>query len=139
MSIRGAPPDTGEHPPEWVRRVEVVPEIVRVEGEVVHLKDGSALENVDVILFATGYLYHYPFFDETKAPWKDNPVTKPVTGAAEGQPRPPPDKVREGLPPAGGQRLYNLDQSDIFYVPDRTLSFIALRTSSSIPPLLSLH
>lgn len=135
MSIRGNPPaEATQNPPEWAKRVQTVAEIVRVDRSKIHLKDGSTLEDVDVIMFTTGYLYNYPFCDPTKVPWRDHPLTRPVSGAEEGQDRPPADMVREGLPVPGGQRVRNLDQADIFYVPDRTMSFIALRESPHTLP-----
>lgn len=41
----------------WATRIQVVGEVVRVEGERLVLKDGSMLEGVEAIVFATGYLY----------------------------------------------------------------------------------
>lgn len=44
----------------------VVPDIERLDPETksVHFVDGTVVENVDKILFATGFLRHYPFFKE---------------------------------------------------------------------------
>ncbi len=41
----------------WIKRIKVVAEVDRVEEGVLVLKDGSRLEGVEVIVFATGYLY----------------------------------------------------------------------------------
>lgn len=41
----------------WIKRIEVVAEVERAEGGVLVLKNGGKLEGVDVIVFATGYLY----------------------------------------------------------------------------------
>lgn len=51
---RDSGPDAGL---AWTKRIEVVAEIERVEGSTFHLKDGSTLSGVDVVVFATGYLY----------------------------------------------------------------------------------
>ena len=41
----------------WSSRIEVVGEVDKIEGEKVWLRGGRLLEDVDIIIFATGYLY----------------------------------------------------------------------------------
>lgn len=43
--------------------IHMLPEITRLEGDTVHLADGSSVE-ADVIICATGYDMSFPFFDE---------------------------------------------------------------------------
>jgi hypothetical protein len=103
----------------WTRRIHVVPEITSVEpspsGSVLHLADGQKLTGVKAIVFATGYLFSYPF--ATKAPFDSHPLTTSLAAA------------QDGLPPAGGQDIRNLNNTDTFYVPDPTLALIGLRES----------
>ena len=42
---------------EWAKRIRIVAEIERVDEKKIYLKDGSVIEGVDAIVFATGYLY----------------------------------------------------------------------------------
>lgn len=42
---------------EWAKRIRIVAEIERVDEKKIYLKDGSVIEDVDAIVFATGYLY----------------------------------------------------------------------------------
>lgn len=46
------------------------PDIERLDGQVVHFRDGSA-EEVDVIVWATGYLARFPFIDERHLNWRE--------------------------------------------------------------------
>lgn len=56
-------------------RIEVKPDVDRLEGEHVCFADGS-LEEVDVAIFATGYRVSFPFFDDDflKAPDNELPL-----------------------------------------------------------------
>ena len=102
----------------WAKSIQCIPEIVEVNGKTLTLANGKTVPGIDVIVFATGYLYSYPFF--SRAPFDKHPVTQPLAGE-EG-----------GLPRAGGQNILNLNNTDTFYVPDPTLAFIGLR--ELIPP-----
>lgn len=137
----------------WARRIVVVPEIVRVEpdgageageggiangavngdahangdlgeksegkgkGSTLVLADGRRLRGIKAIVFATGYLYSYPF--ARGPPFDTHPLTTSLAPA------------RDGLPPAGGQDILNLNNTDTFYLPDPTLALIGLRESTS--------
>jgi hypothetical protein len=41
--------------------VEVVSTILQITSDTIYLSDGRSLTDVDTIVFATGYLYSYPF------------------------------------------------------------------------------
>jgi glycine/D-amino acid oxidase-like deaminating enzyme len=45
--------------------IHMLPEISRLEGRTVHLKDGSSVE-ADVVICATGYTMEFPFFDSSE-------------------------------------------------------------------------
>jgi len=49
--------------------IKVRPDISRLEGKLVHFKDGSSKE-YDMILAATGYRLHYPFIDNALLNWR---------------------------------------------------------------------
>ena len=42
--------------------------IERFEGSSVHFVDGSVIDNIDCIIFATGYELKFPFFSEEVIP-----------------------------------------------------------------------
>lgn len=96
----------------WSGEITVISQIVRVDENRFELMDGKSVE-ADVVVYATGYLYSYPFFDGE--PFLEKPVTKSLAPA------------EEGLPAAGGQTITNLTPDDVFYEPDPTLAFIGLR------------
>lgn len=61
--------------PDWCQKIQVIPRIARVEplGRIV-LEDGRVLNNIDVIIFGTGYLYSFPFLDQASEPFKSYPL-----------------------------------------------------------------
>ncbi|OCF78765.1 hypothetical protein I204_00709 [Kwoniella mangroviensis CBS 8886] len=108
---------------KWRDHVELVSEIERIDGDLVHLKGGRVLSDLDVILFATGYLYSYPFFSPDKAPFDSHPIIRSST------------QEERSLSAGPANRPINLDETDTFYVPDRTLAFIGLHRLVNPLPL----
>ncbi|KAI5476080.1 dimethylaniline monooxygenase (N-oxide forming) [Pseudohyphozyma bogoriensis] len=92
---------------EYAKEIKLMPAIQRVEGKTVYFVDGQILENVDTILFATGYLYSFPFADPTSAPFNTHPLTLPLPGSTD---------------LTSGRRVHHLDERQIFYLPDPTLA-----------------
>ncbi|ORY61920.1 hypothetical protein BCR35DRAFT_309005 [Leucosporidium creatinivorum] len=103
--------------PDWAREITVFPPIAKTEGKRITFVDGRTLEDVDVILFATGYLFSFPFVDTSDAPFNKYPLTK--------QP-PLPTGEQPNTPSEGGLRVRHLDSRDTFYHPDPTLALICL-------------
>jgi cation diffusion facilitator CzcD-associated flavoprotein CzcO len=56
----------------WIQhgRIDVVPALTRIDGQVVHFADGSARE-FDTILWATGFRTTLPFLDPALLQWAD--------------------------------------------------------------------
>lgn len=48
--------------------IDVVATISHLQADAVHLTDGTVLTDVDAIVFATGYMYSYPFLSEHVRP-----------------------------------------------------------------------
>ena len=46
---------------KWPSEIQLVPMIVRMEGRTAHLQDGSSVDNIDAIIFCTGFRHSYPF------------------------------------------------------------------------------
>ena len=67
-------------------------------------------------MFATGYLYHYPFADTAHEPFNSFPLTRPRFNTSEE--KTPADPAADEVP---GMRVHNLDDRLLFYVPDPTL------------------
>lgn len=49
---------------DWPENYENVPLMTKVDGETVHFKDGTSRDDIDVILFATGFIHHFPFMED---------------------------------------------------------------------------
>lgn len=54
-------------------RIKLVPDVKAIDGNKVHLVDGSAIE-VDAIIYSTGYQTTLPFFDKAFLEIKDNKI-----------------------------------------------------------------
>lgn len=59
---------------DWAKYVIDVPIIRTVNGKRIELEDGEVVEDVDVVIFATGYYYSLPFCKRDDAPWDQVPV-----------------------------------------------------------------
>lgn len=71
---------------------------------------------IDVIIWATGYYYSFPFADPDDYPFNEWPlIASPDLGTAKMRPA----RVR-------GQRVHNLDSFQIFYFPEPSLSILGL-------------
>ncbi|GAA5931429.1 uncharacterized protein JCM15063_001464 [Sporobolomyces koalae] len=109
--------------PEWAREITVVPAIRRISNHLVTFEDGTSRDDIDTIIFATGYYFTFPFLRASDAPWDDHPVT-----------RPPPTPTSTSTstsqlstaPVDGGLRLHHLDDRHLFYLPDPTIAFLCL-------------
>ncbi|KAI5479368.1 dimethylaniline monooxygenase (N-oxide forming) [Pseudohyphozyma bogoriensis] len=108
---------------DYAKLVKIRPTITRVEGKTVYFADGSSLDDVDAIIFATGYLFSFPFASPTHEPFASHPLTVPVPYARE----------------FGGRRVHHLDDRQVFYLPDPTLSFLALNINVIPFPLAQLQ
>ncbi|WVQ74674.1 hypothetical protein IAR50_004278 [Cryptococcus sp. DSM 104548] len=79
------------------------------------------IDDVDLILFATGYNFAYPFFKSTDAPWDEKSV---VDGVIEPQEREGGDLLEVGG--LKGLTPKNLDELLMFLKDDRSLAFLVL-------------
>ncbi|KAI5480948.1 dimethylaniline monooxygenase (N-oxide forming) [Pseudohyphozyma bogoriensis] len=102
-------PFTGSELGDYSNLVINKPTVERVESKTVWFSDGTSLENVDTIIFATGYYFSFPFANPSHEPFASNPLTIPVPFARDN----------------GGHRIHHLDERQLFYLPDPTLSFLA--------------
>lgn len=84
------------------------PRITKIEGKTVQFADGSKLDDVDKILFATGYHWHYPYISE-----KFLELSKPGHRATA----------------TGGSRLKGL-YYDTFSIEDPSLAFGGVQMTS---------
>ncbi|ORX91003.1 FAD/NAD(P)-binding domain-containing protein [Basidiobolus meristosporus CBS 931.73] len=88
-------------------RIEIKPEmkLIDVANNKIHFVDGTQLDIPDIILFATGYLYSYPFlsqFERTNTKVEEEEVI-----------------ITDGM------KVHNVYEQ-IFYIPNPTLAFIGL-------------
>lgn len=113
--------------PEYSKEVQTFPPIRRIDGRRIEFLDGRSVNDVDTVMFATGYFFSFPFLSPSSAPFSEYPVTY-----APPKPSDPSDSAPQ--PSAkGGLRIHNLDDRMLFYLPDPTLAFLGL------PYLVSLR
>ncbi|UZJ55038.1 hypothetical protein CBS101457_004358 [Exobasidium rhododendri] len=98
--------------PEWCRRINVVDEIDRIDGTVIHLKDGTSLDSIKVIIFATGFLFDNPYIDQTTEPLLSRPLLPPSDNSA-----------KTGFP---STTMYNMDDWILFHSGDESVAFLGL-------------
>ncbi|KAG7548997.1 hypothetical protein FFLO_03110 [Filobasidium floriforme] len=106
----------------WTKYIQHRPLIEKIEGGVIHFKDGSTLEDIDVIIFATGFYYQLPFAKSEDAPWNEKRVCEETVGDVDVL-----DEVN-GWEKGGiqGLAIKELDEIKLFLRGDRTCAFIAL-------------
>lgn len=109
--------------PEWASHLEGVAPLSHATPDSIVLQDGRSLQP-DIVIFATGYLYAFPFYSQNDFPFHSFPLTK--------IPPLPENYVASDLEthvsyPPGGLRVHNLDKHfQTFFHPDPTLAFVAL-------------
>ncbi|KAE8213104.1 hypothetical protein CF327_g3330 [Tilletia walkeri] len=132
--------------PEWSRRIEVVPRISRVEAPpsgtdkagVIVLEDGSRLDDIDVIVFATGFFYEFPPLNQSVAPFDKHPVLqRPPPSNITATERSELDSVRSkqdstldtSISTRAAPFMSNLDDWQLFYAHDPSIVFLGIPTS----------
>jgi hypothetical protein len=128
MFTSGLAASEGDDTRPWLRLIEQRPLIERIdtasEKSTIRFKDGSTLTGIDVIIFATGYLYYYPFFKRSDAPWNRPEAQLLDLPIVEG------DIVGEGQADVGGMQglgMRHMDPLMIFLEGDRSMALIGLR------------
>ena len=120
----------------WAPYIRTVATIDHFEGPTeerpkgsIHLKDDSrtVLEDIDLIIFATGYNNSLPFAKATDRPWKSANVLDEVIREDE---REGGDKWEVGG--VKGLHMVGLDELLLFLKADRSIAFPGLRTSFPI-------
>ncbi|KPV75868.1 uncharacterized protein RHOBADRAFT_52884 [Rhodotorula graminis WP1] len=103
--------------PEYSNEVREVPPIKRVEASRIEFENGVVVEDVDTIMFATGYYFSFPFLSPAHEPFKSHPITYSPTPSGE-----------RGAPSGaeGGIRMHGLDDRFLFLLADPTMAFLAL-------------
>ena len=109
--------------PDWARRITVVPRIDHIQpskqgkGRIV-FEDGQTVDDVDTIIFATGYAYDFPYLNQNLAPFDTQPLI-PTT------PSPPPQEVggKDVYEPPSrtSSKLTHLDDWSLFYNADASM------------------
>lgn len=84
---------------DWAKLVVDVPIMKRVARQVIEFEDGGTVDDVDVVVFATGYYYALPFCKAVDGPWKDVRVLDEEIGrgGAEGEEQVNGRAERKGL------------------------------------------
>lgn len=91
----------------------------------IHLIDGTVLEGIDTIIFATGYNNSLPFAKVTDEPWKSQRVLDGVIGLEERSDGGDQSEIG-GLK---GLHMRGLDELLLFLKDDRSIAFPGLRKS----------
>lgn len=101
-----------EDSPDWCRKINVLPQIESIENDKICLDNGTILDDVELIIFATGYLFDNAFIDQTIEPLLTRPLLPPSKNAS-----------RSGFP---SSTMYNLDDWLLFHRLDESIAFLGL-------------
>lgn len=126
------PPPEWQDAPAWYRGIQQRTPIVHTDARTVTFDDGSVEHDVDVILFATGYNYLFPFMHAYDEPWRSAPVTDDPQGERSGAVKDVPGHKRlDRIIPecavghAGLRR--NISKHHLLYLPDPSFVFVGLQ------------
>ncbi|ORX36263.1 hypothetical protein BD324DRAFT_628099 [Kockovaella imperatae] len=108
-STYSPPPGPDDPPQPWREYIRNVPLISRIDETKISFEDGSQVDDVDTLIFATGYRYSLPFCKAFDEPWKSTP---------------PLDRIDGSL---SGLSMRQLDELLLFLKDDRTISFPVLQ------------
>lgn len=101
--------------PAWCRNIHVVGPIDHVESDgTLVMQSGEHLADIDLIIWATGFMYQAPFLVPTQAPISEAPLV-----VQDAHTRTAPDVQAASV-------LHNLDDWMLFYKADRSLCFLGL-------------
>lgn len=98
--------------PEWCKKINVVGSITSIQGDLIHLADGSTLRDVPLIIFATGFLFDNAFLDQSAGVLKNYPLLPPSNHSS-----------RIGFPSAS---VYNLDDWFLCHSQDETIAMLGM-------------
>ncbi|OCF72559.1 hypothetical protein I204_06941 [Kwoniella mangroviensis CBS 8886] len=119
----------------WPEHINNVSPMKILEGPSEHSKTGrittvleQVIDDVDVIIFATGFVARFEFFKDTDAPFNGAPLVR-YPQVSEAAAKPPLELVGEATL-EGGHRVHNLDSHQLFYLPDPTLPFLLLHAEA---------
>ena len=138
ISTSGTVPPTSmplDEPTPWREYITQVPIISHISPPscshprgLIHFNDKPPMEDVDTIIFATGYNFALPFCKATDRPWIDTPLLDGVITA---------DERKEGMErDIGGMKglgVKHLDELLLFLDNDRSIAFPTLRMSTKSP------
>lgn len=123
------PRDEGS--PVWAKRITVLPKITRIEPVAptstetgkdararIHFDNGDTRDDVDVIIFATGYAYDFPYLPQSLAPFDTHPLIPTSTA-------PPQEPTEAGSPGNIGEQAQDKDDDDAYVPPHPTASYLS--------------
>ncbi|WVF67227.1 hypothetical protein IAT40_001975 [Kwoniella sp. CBS 6097] len=133
-----------EHEKGWPEHITNVSPMRIVHGPSGLSKTGrietvldQILDDVEVIIFATGFVARFEFCRDTDAPFNKAPLVKqPEVGL---ELRKPPLSAVGKATLEGGHRVHNLDAHQLFYLPDPTLAFLLLHAEAIPWPLSEMQ
>ncbi|SYW81336.1 related to FMO1 - flavin-containing monooxygenase [Ustilago bromivora] len=111
-----------EESPDWAKRITVVPRIESIDEErrVVFKEDKAERreDGIEVIIFATGYSYDFPYLPQDQPPFDKKPLIPLPPNASEKS----GEEGGDYIPPSRtAPFLTNLDDWSLFYGPDPSI------------------
>lgn len=98
--------------PDWCQRIKVLPQIEHIDAKAIHFEGGVILYNIELIIFATGFLFDNPYIDQSDGVLLTRPLLPPSK-----------NEFRTGFP---SQTMYNMDDWLLFHSQDDSIAFLGL-------------
>lgn len=114
----------------WSSHLHIVSSVESATAGSIATVDGTVLEEIDTIIFATGYLYAFPYHDSHESPFAEFPLVRAPEvkqGTTDGGLKAP--RTNDGIYPEGGLQVHNVDTDYQTFYRDPTLAFSCLNKS----------
>lgn len=98
--------------PDWCRKIKVLPQINHINEEAIHFEDETILDDIELIIFATGFLFDNPYIDQSSGSLLTRPLLPPSNNLS-----------KTGFP---SQTMYNMDDWLLFHGQDESIAFLGL-------------
>ena len=117
-----------ESSPSWCRRIQVVGPIQYIDEQgVIVFHDGRRLSNIDMIVWATGFMYQVPFFHASDPPFAESPLVVR-------------DEHTRAIPSVSAVSvLHQLDDWMLFYRTEPSVCFLGLPNRIVPFPMVQLQ
>ncbi|SNX81541.1 related to FMO1 - flavin-containing monooxygenase [Melanopsichium pennsylvanicum] len=112
--------------PEWSRRIVVMPKLAKIEPSTqgkgygkITFENGEVRDDVDVIIFGTGYVYDFPYLDYHLSPFDLRPLIPTARASVFNS------NAANSLDNASSKANEDEEQSEVYTPPNPTSTYLS--------------